>query len=496
MSRLADKGKFGKSRNVNKWEKNIADFEEAVYHHRKGSTVSTDADVIAMADKIDRYYKTLGQHGEANGYFSSLDDKHIPRRADQHLLHREEARLISGMGEAWTDYWKATDDIWWNLLEGMGLAERQLKDGETIFKGLKELAGETSESLTKRSQLESFGLGEAYERSFTLPLFGDWTAGQDTARKVMLNLEGGSTVEKIKGRMRASKGSAPAARYERQIPDTIADDPRVSWIWRKDMIGLTMDYTRSTAVRVLNQSRNQLNLGAPKITVEAVLDAAEAHLLKTAKSKAASDEIINGINIAREKLHFIEGRSRSMKDHVRTVHDSLGETALGLTGWGIGATVGTASMGSEMVYSILSHTQGDIRQIGLNLANELRAIFLPGSLRKISRDELIDSALAVDIFKNHSMERFSQNNPYSSLQYATLPKMAQPQLMYVNRTHVLAKITVATGLMNVPLTFTLVTLNSAVGAAQAVAVTQLVTYLLTRHVSAGIMRELERDAAP
>ena len=70
-------------------------------------------------------------------------------------------------------------------------------------------------------------------------------------------------------------------------------------------------------------------------------------------------------------------------------------------------------------------------------------------------------------------------------------KMVVNQLMFVGRTRALASITIATALVNVPLTILLVARNGPIGAAQSVAAAQLFLFLLTRRVSNRVMAEIE-----
>lgn len=73
-------------------------------------------------------------------------------------------------------------------------------------------------------------------------------------------------------------------------------------------------------------------------------------------------------------------------------------------------------------------------------------------------------------------------------------KMVVNQVFYAGRTHRLATITLVTGLLNVGFAYALIRLNGAVGAAQATALSMLVSYLLTARLSARVERGLLAEA--
>lgn len=70
-------------------------------------------------------------------------------------------------------------------------------------------------------------------------------------------------------------------------------------------------------------------------------------------------------------------------------------------------------------------------------------------------------------------------------------KMVVNQIFYAGRTHWLAWITFGTGVVNVGLNWLLITLNGAVGSAQATAAAMLVSFLLTLWLSRRVERTLE-----
>lgn len=70
-------------------------------------------------------------------------------------------------------------------------------------------------------------------------------------------------------------------------------------------------------------------------------------------------------------------------------------------------------------------------------------------------------------------------------------KMVVNQIFYTGKTHWLAWITFGTGVANVGLNWLLISLNGAVGAAQATAAAMLLSYLLTARLSRRLERTLE-----
>ncbi|HEX2210473.1 MAG TPA: polysaccharide biosynthesis C-terminal domain-containing protein, partial [Longimicrobium sp.] len=70
-------------------------------------------------------------------------------------------------------------------------------------------------------------------------------------------------------------------------------------------------------------------------------------------------------------------------------------------------------------------------------------------------------------------------------------KMVVNQIFYAGRTHWLAWITFGTGVANVALNWLLISLNGAVGSAQATAAAMLISYLLTARLSRRVERTLE-----
>ncbi len=73
-------------------------------------------------------------------------------------------------------------------------------------------------------------------------------------------------------------------------------------------------------------------------------------------------------------------------------------------------------------------------------------------------------------------------------------KMVVNQIFFANKPHLLASITIAIGTVNVGLTWALIRSNGAVGAAQAVAVSQLLSYVLTAWLSGHLMARLRATA--
>jgi O-antigen/teichoic acid export membrane protein len=70
--------------------------------------------------------------------------------------------------------------------------------------------------------------------------------------------------------------------------------------------------------------------------------------------------------------------------------------------------------------------------------------------------------------------------------FSGMYKMVVNQIFYVNKTHLLAMITFATGLSNLVLNYVLIRWNGAVGAAQATALSLALSYLITAWVSARV----------
>ncbi|HEX5869959.1 MAG TPA: polysaccharide biosynthesis C-terminal domain-containing protein, partial [Longimicrobium sp.] len=70
-------------------------------------------------------------------------------------------------------------------------------------------------------------------------------------------------------------------------------------------------------------------------------------------------------------------------------------------------------------------------------------------------------------------------------------KMVVNQIFYAGHTHWLAWITFGTGVVNVGLNWLLISINGAVGSAQATALAMLLSYLLTARLSRRLERTLE-----
>lgn len=70
--------------------------------------------------------------------------------------------------------------------------------------------------------------------------------------------------------------------------------------------------------------------------------------------------------------------------------------------------------------------------------------------------------------------------------FSGMYKMVVNQIFYVNRTYLLAMVTLVTGLVNVVLNYVLIRAHGAVGAAQATALSLFLSYAMTAHLSASV----------
>jgi O-antigen/teichoic acid export membrane protein len=75
--------------------------------------------------------------------------------------------------------------------------------------------------------------------------------------------------------------------------------------------------------------------------------------------------------------------------------------------------------------------------------------------------------------------------------FSGMYKMVVNQIFYANKTHLLAWVTFVTGVANVGLTYALIRINGAVGAAQGTALALLLSYLMTAQLSRRVSRAWE-----
>lgn len=78
--------------------------------------------------------------------------------------------------------------------------------------------------------------------------------------------------------------------------------------------------------------------------------------------------------------------------------------------------------------------------------------------------------------------------------FSGMYKMVVNQIFYANKTHWLAWITFATGVVNLPVTYLLIRANGALGAAQGTAMAYFMSYACTAVLSARVTRELQPNA--
>lgn len=74
--------------------------------------------------------------------------------------------------------------------------------------------------------------------------------------------------------------------------------------------------------------------------------------------------------------------------------------------------------------------------------------------------------------------------------FSGMYKMVVNPIFFANKTHILAWITLATGVANVIFNYLLISVNGALGAAQATAASYLMSYLLTSYYSRRVMSSL------
>jgi len=432
--RIHDSGRFGTALKFRTYKNKQKEFDKQVIRHITKTEISTDEDVIKLANLWKKHADDLGKQGEAAGLYKAQSN-FFPRRWSPSSIYKNEEGFLAGLSKHFTKQWSETDDVHLDTIVSMGRAKRTDADGVASWT---DLEGNALSERMSRADLDKLGVTEEdYLKALVTRGEDGFTPMERAANRVKANLSGEDSYEKASnGRLVTVRHNGPKSERTRELEELVWANKDLEEFLDWDFNGGMSRYFMSSGFRAANTARHQERWGISGLTMQETLDWVETRMTRElnagrvpleratgnkAVSAAEKKSWLDGLNNLREKLALAEGRHPTLRSDVDSVQEFVSDTAVSAAGAVYGGGIGQTILATEVVGATVARIYSPSDVIS-TVGHILKGV------RGAEKRQLMEiMGLTVRQFRMHNLKRFVQDESFAgSFEFGLVPRVLAP----------------------------------------------------------------------